>query len=93
MNFDTRTIIDIVNLNDDLKETLFEIILNEQMVIGDTDEFNNRILIQSVTPMIKAKLKEFLFIKELNKMDLGILKGVVDLKNVDYDFLIREVTA
>lgn len=93
MNFDTRTIIDIINLNNELKETLFDIILNEQMAIGDADEFNNKILMQSVTPILKNKLKEFLFIKELNKMDLSILKGIVDLKNVDYDFLIKEITA
>ena len=93
MNFDTRTVIDIINLNDELKETLFEIILNEQMFLGDTDEFNNNVLVQAAIPVIKNKLKEFLFRKELTKMGLGILKGTINLNNIDYKDLILDVTS
>lgn len=93
MNFDTRTIIDIVNLNNELKDSLFDIILNEQMFLGDNDEFNNKVLVKSVTPIIKTKLKQFMFIKELNKMGLGILKGTVNLNNINYDSLVKEVTS
>lgn len=92
MNFDTRTIIDIINLNDDLKQSLFEIILNEQMFLGDTDEFNDDVLLQSVTPIIKNRLKQFLFVKELKKMNLDILKGTININNIDYKHLIKDVT-
>ena len=93
MNFDTRTVMDIIHLNDELKETLFKIILNEQMFLGDTDEFNNNNLVQSSTPILKDKLKEFLFLKELNKIQLGILKGTINLNNIDYNHLILDVTS
>lgn len=92
MNFDTRTIMDVINLNNDLKESLFEIILNEQMFLGDTDEFNDDILLQSVAPIIKSKLKQFLMVKELKKMDLDILKGTININNIDYKHLVKDVT-
>ena len=93
MNFDTRTVLDLINLNDDLKESLFEIILNEQMFLSDTDEFNNNVLVQSATPMIKLKLKEFLFRSQLTKMGLGIIKGTINLNNIDYKHLVLDVTS
>jgi len=93
MNFDTRTIIDIINLNTELKESLFEIVLTEQESIEDKDEFNEDVLVNSSVPVIKNRLKDFLFRKELKNMELGILKGIININNIDYKFLIREVTS
>jgi hypothetical protein len=93
MNFDTRTVIDIINLNNDFKESLFELILEEQSMIDNTDEFRDKIFIETVTPMVKNKIKDFLFRKELTKMNLGILKGIINLNNVDYKYLIEDVTS
>jgi hypothetical protein len=93
MNFDTRTMIDIINLNDKLKESLFEIVLAEQESLEYQDEFNEDVLLNSAVPIIKNKLKDFLFRKELINMELGILKGTINIQNIDYKFLIREVTS
>jgi hypothetical protein len=93
MNFDTRTVIDLINLNNEFKESLFEIILEEQSMIDSTDEFRDKIFIETVTPIIKSRIKDFLFRKELTKMNLGILKGTINLNNVDYKHLIEDVTS
>jgi hypothetical protein len=93
MNFDTRTVLDIISLNEKLKETLFEIVLTEQESLDDIDQFNEDVLLNSATPIIKNKLKDFLFRKELTDMGLGILKGTININNIDYKSLIREVTS
>jgi hypothetical protein len=93
MNFDTRTILDIISLNGELKESLFEIVLTEQESLDDKDEFNEDVLLNSAIPVIKNRLKDFLFRKELTNMELGILKGIININNIDYKFLIREVTS
>jgi hypothetical protein len=93
MNFDTRTIMDLISLNQELKESLFEIILAEHSYLDSDDEFEESALPSSVVPLIKNRLKDFLFRKELTKMNLGILKGTINLKNIDYEFLIKEVTS
>jgi len=93
MNFDTRTVIDIINLNVVFKDALFEIILEEQSMIDSTDEFRDKIFIETVTPIVKNKIKDFLFRKELTNMGLGILKGTINLNNVDYKLLIEDVTS
>ena len=91
MNFDTRTMLDIMNLNEELKDSLFHIVLIEQESLADIDKSNEDILLNSVTPIIKNKLKEFLFRKELINMNLGILKGTININSIDYKSLIREV--
>jgi hypothetical protein len=62
-------------------------------MIDNTDEFRDKIFIETVTPMVKNKIKDFLFRKELTKMNLGILKGIINLNNVDYKYLIEDVTS
>jgi hypothetical protein len=93
MNFDTRTIVDIISLNTELRESLFEIVLTEQESLEDQDEFNEDVLLNSAVPVMKNRIKDFLFRKELTNMELGILKGLININNIDYKFLIREVTS
>jgi hypothetical protein len=83
--------LDIMNLNEELKDSLFHIVLIEQESLADIDKSNEDILLNSVTPIIKNKLKEFLFRKELINMNLGILKGTININSIDYKSLIREV--
>jgi hypothetical protein len=93
MNFDTRTVMDLINLNNEFRESLFEIILEEQSMIDSTDEFRDKVFVETVSPIIKSRIKDFLFRKELTKMNLGILKGTINLNNVDYKHLIEDVTS
>lgn len=93
MNFDTRTVMDLINLNNEFRESLFDIILEEQSMIDSTDEFRDKVFVETVTPIIKSRIKDFLFRKELTKMNLGILKGTINLNNVDYKHLIEDVTS
>ena len=88
MNFDTRTIIDIINLNSEVKKELIEIILEEKRFSEKIGKFDNDIFIDTILPLIKNYLKTFLK-KELNNMGLSVLKGYVNLNNIDYPNLIK----
>ena len=72
---------------------MFEIVLTEQESLEDQDEFNEDVLLNSAVPVMKNRIKDFLFRKELTNMELGILKGLININNIDYKFLIREVTS
>ncbi len=90
MNFDTRTIMDIIELNDSLKDELFEIIFEEQIFFKkkyrlNVDEFSLMIM-----PTIKDVLTRF-FKKGLTDMDLPVLKGTININNVDYTYLVNKV--
>lgn len=91
MNFDTRTVMDIIQLNDELKDELFEIVFQEQMFSEKYDSLNMSKFADTITPLIKDALKKF-FKKGLTKMGLPVLKGTVNINNVDYTHLVNEVT-
>lgn len=91
MNFDTRTVMDIIQLNDELKDELFEIIFqehlfNEKYNMLNTDKFSD-----AISPLIKDSLKKF-FKRGLTGMGLSVLKGTININNVDYDYLVNEVS-
>jgi len=90
MNFDTRTVMDIIELNDDLKDELFEIVFQEQIFFEKNHRLNADEFSKLVTPLIKDTLKKF-FKKGLTAMNLSVLKGTININNVDYTYLVNEV--
>lgn len=90
MNFDTRTVMDIIELNDELKDELFEIVFQEQLFCENkklnADEFSDMVM-----PSIKDTLKRF-FKRGLTEMNLSVLKGTINLNNVDYTYLVDLVS-
>lgn len=91
MNFDTRTVMDIIQLDSELKDRLVETILEEQLFSENVGHFNTNAFIESITPLIKDHLKVFLK-NQLNKMNLSVLKGTINLNNVDYTHVVNEVS-
>ena len=96
MNFDTRTVIDLMKLNEKLKDDIIFILEEESLFIkkvgknAKVDEFMfiSDTVLETIIPIIKDCLKYFLK-KDLNTMDLSVIKGMVDINNVDYSELVN----
>ena len=95
MNFDTRTTLDVIILNDELKEKLLRIIDTEREIMSSqfdmTDDKLDTEFLKIVTPILHGYLVRF-FKNELKNTDLLFLKKLVNLKNVDYKTLVEDVT-
>ena len=91
MNFDTRTVMDIIELNDELKDEIFEIIFQEHLFSEKHDMLNANKFSDAISPLIKDSLKKF-FKRGLTAMGLSVLKGTININNVDYDYLVNEVS-
>ena len=91
MNFDTRTVIDIIQLSDELKKELQSAVGDELAFLLSTNDFTDEDLLNAVYPTIKDALKTFLKNK-LKKVYLHILKNTVNLNSVDYKYLIDHIT-
>lgn len=91
MNFNTRTIIDLISLDNTLKSNIQTIVDQELFLFPHTDTFTDEDFTIGVTPFIKDHLK--LFIKtELKRMNLFFLKSMINLEEVDYKIIIDYVT-
>lgn len=96
INFDTRTINDLIHLDEDLKFEINSIIQEEEFIskkntinsILNDYEFITDDILDAVLPDIKDCLKSFMK-KNLNKIELSVLKGVVNLNNVDYRYIVN----
>lgn len=91
MNFDTRTVMNIIELNDELKDDIFEIIFQEHSFTEKHDVLNTDKFSDTISPLIKDVLKKF-FKRGLTGMGLPVLKGTVNINNVDYTYLVNEVS-
>ena len=96
INFDTRTVNDLINLDDDLKYQIISIV-NEEEYIYKKNKINHLVndyhfisddYLNAILPNIKDCLKSFIK-KNLNKMGLSDLKGVINLNNVDYGYIVN----
>jgi hypothetical protein len=92
MNFDTRTVLDIISLNDELKKKILGMIDTELLLFNysndverDDDEFA-----LAIAPLIKRYMESF-FKKDFKKSDLFLIRKTINLKNVDYKQLIDNV--
>lgn len=93
MNFDTRTVIDVITLNDSLKSKLFDIIDSELLLFNythdverDEDEFA-----LTIAPLLKRHIEKF-FKVEFKKSDLFLIRKTINLKNVNYKQLVDNIT-
>lgn len=90
MNFDTRTIIDLTTLDLDVKEDLKKTIKDEQLFSEKIEQYDYDIFVSSIEPLLKDKLKFFLK-RNLKEVGLPILKGIVDINNIDYKVFVNEI--
>jgi len=90
MNFDTRTIIDLTTLYLDLIEDLKKTIKDEQLFSENIEQYDYDIFVNSIEPLLKDKIKFFLK-RNLKEVGLPILKGIVDINNIDYKIFVNEI--
>jgi hypothetical protein len=90
MNFDTRTIIDMARLDVNLTEDLRYTIAEEQRFSEKIQQYDYDIFVDSISPLLKDKLKSFLK-RNLSSINLPILKGMVNINNVDYKIFVNEI--
>jgi hypothetical protein len=58
-NFDTSVVMDVMELDEDLKKSIISIIDEEQLFSDSIGQFNSDIFIESITPIILDHLKTF----------------------------------
>jgi hypothetical protein len=90
MNFDTRTIIDLIKLDSDLTEDLRYTIMEEQKFSEKIQQYDYDIFVESISPLLKDVIKSFIK-KNLKGIGLPILKGVINTNNVDYKIFVNEI--
>lgn len=90
MNFDTRTIIDVIKLNVSASEDFISTIKEEQIFSENIEQYDYDIFVDSIVPLLKDKLKLFLK-KNLKDIGLPILKGAVKIENIDYKVFVNEI--
>lgn len=90
MNFDTRTVIDLISLDNELKEKLQDTVDEELLMFESTDIFTDEEFINSITPHLKDYLKISIK-KNLKLLELDFLKKMINLDNIDYKKLIEYI--
>ena len=90
MNFDTRTIIDMVRLDEELTEDFRFTISEEQRFSEKIHQYDYDIFVDSISPLLKDKLKRFLK-NNLKDIGLPILKDSVKIDNIDYKVFVNEI--
>lgn len=90
MNFDTRTIVDLVKLNEELIEDFKYTIAEEQRFSEKIHQYDYDIFVDSISPLLKDQLKLFLK-KNLKNIGLPILKDLVKIDNIDYKVFVNEI--
>lgn len=91
MNFDTRTVTDLISLNEKLKNQIQTSIDEEFLLFDGDDRFTEETFAELIAPILKNHLKEFIK-SDLKKMDLLFLKKMVDINKVNYKDIIDYLT-
>lgn len=90
MNFDTRTIFDIILLDPDLESVLTALVDGEKILWVRSGKTSENDFVKSVIPIVKDELR-FYMKTRLYREKLGFLKNIVNLDKVDYFQLIPVV--
>jgi hypothetical protein len=91
MNFDTRTVLDLMIIDPDLERNISAIVDGEKFLWVSTGKTSQNDFVRSIIPLVKDELK-FYMTTRLYKIKLGFLKKIVNLDKVDYYHLIPAVT-
>jgi len=90
MNFDTRTTLDIILLDQGLESVLTALVDAEKIIWVKSGKTSENEFVRFVIPIVKDELR-FYMRHRLHKIKLGFLKKFVDLDKVDYYQLIPAV--
>lgn len=91
MNFDTRTVLDIILLDPSLETILTALVDAEKVIWVKSGKSSENEFVRAVTPIVKDELKFYMKNRIHRVMKLGFLKNIVDLDKVDYYQLIPAV--
>lgn len=91
MNFDTRTVLDIILLDPSLETILTALVDAEKSLWIKSGGTSENEFVRSVIPIVKDELKFYMKNHIHRVMKLGFLKKLVDLDKVDYYHLIPAV--
>lgn len=92
MNFDTRTVLDIILLDQSLEIVITAIVDAEKVIWTKSGKTSENDFVRSLIPIVKDELKFYMKNRIHRVMKLGFLKKLVDLDKVDYYHLIPAVT-
>ena len=90
MNFDTRTILDVILLDPDLESILTALVDAEKVLWVNSGKTSENEFVRSVIPLVKDELNFYMKIR-IHRLKLGFLKKMVNLNKVDYYQLIPAV--
>jgi hypothetical protein len=90
MNFDTRTVLDLMILDPDLERNVSAIVDGEKYIWVSTGNTSQNDFIRHVIPMVKDELKFYMKMR-LYRLKMSFLKNIIDLEKVDYYHLIPVV--
>jgi len=90
MNFDTRTVLDLILIDSDLERNLTAIIEGEKYIWTSVGNKSENAFVKSVIPLVKDELKFYLK-NRLFRQKLSFLSKLIDLDKVDYFHLIPAV--
>lgn len=91
MNFDTRTVLDIILLDPSLEDVLTAIVDAEKVLWVKAGNTSENEFVRSVIPLVKDELNFYMKTRIHRVMKLGFLKKLIDLDRVDYYHLIPAV--
>ena len=91
MNFDTRTILDVIFLDPDLESILTALVDAEKVLWVNSGKTSENEFVRSVIPLVKDELGFYMKNRIHRVMKLGFLKKLVDLDKIDYYQLIPAV--
>ena len=93
MNFNTRTILNLIELDSDLKSKLNRIIDDERLFVLSMDDasIDEANFIITIYPIIHETLKRYVKI-DLRGTDLSFLNGMINLNEVDYKMVFESIT-
>jgi hypothetical protein len=90
MNFDTRTVFDLMIVDPDLEIIINSLVDAEKYIYFKSGNTSENDFVRSVIPLVRDELKFYMRYK-LHKLKLGFLNKMVDLDKVDYYHLIPAV--
>lgn len=91
MNFDTRTVLDVILLDPSLEDILTALVDAEKVLWINSGKTSENEFVRSVIPLVKDELKFYMKTRIHRTLKMGFLKNLVDLDKVDYYHLIPAV--
>lgn len=90
MNFETRTVLDIILLDTALESVLTALVDAEKVLWVNSGKTSENDFVRSVIPLVKDELG-FYMKNKIHHIKLGFLKKMINLEKVDYYHLIPAV--